>query len=108
MIEATSVKHLAYLLSIGALVAVSMSAGAGEPPTDKQIDSWIDAMGTDAWGTCTGCPEDIDGDGVVGVLDLIRILSAWGPCAGCPEDINGDGVVDFLEILRLLAARDTA
>ncbi len=26
------------------------------------------------------CPEDVNGDGVVDVLDLLAILSAWGPC----------------------------
>ncbi len=31
--------------------------------------------------TCGGaCPEDINGDGVVDVLDLLQLLSAWGPC----------------------------
>ncbi len=26
------------------------------------------------------CPEDINGDGTVDVLDLLEVLSAWGPC----------------------------
>ncbi len=26
------------------------------------------------------CPEDVHGDGVVDVLDLLAVLSAWGPC----------------------------
>jgi hypothetical protein len=104
--EALSVKRLACLIGIGALVAVSLSAGAGQPPSDKQINAWIDAMGTDTWGICTGCPEDINGDGLVGVFDLLLILSAWGICPGCPEDINGDGVVDLNDLLRLLAARN--
>ncbi len=38
-----------------------------------------------AWGPCSdppaSCPEDLDGDGVVGVGDLIFLLAAWGPCA---------------------------
>ena len=32
------------------------------------------------WGPCPGCPEDINGDGVVNVVDLLILLSAWGPC----------------------------
>ena len=32
-----------------------------------------------AWGN-TGGPEDINGDGIVSVLDLLELLSAWGPC----------------------------
>ena len=32
-------------------------------------------------GTCFDpCPEDIDGDGMVGVGDLLAVLAAWGPC----------------------------
>jgi probable HAF family extracellular repeat protein len=49
-------------------------------------------------------PADINGDGVVDVLDLLALLSAWGPCSGCPEDINGDGAVDVVDLLQLLAS----
>ncbi|MBT8484151.1 MAG: hypothetical protein HKO59_06205 [Phycisphaerales bacterium] len=52
-----------------------------------------------------GCklPGDVDGDGIVGFLDLLAVLSAWGPCAACPADLNGDGVVDFVDLLSVLA-----
>ena len=49
------------------------------------------------------CPADVNGDGVVDVLDLLALLAAWGN-AGGPEDINGDGIVDVLDLLELLAA----
>ena len=49
------------------------------------------------------CPEDINGDGVVDVLDLLALLAAWGNPGG-PEDLNGDGIVDVLDLLQLLAA----
>ncbi len=29
---------------------------------------------------CNPCPPDIDGDGIVGVPDLLTLLAAWGPC----------------------------
>ncbi len=45
---------------------------------------------------------DLNGDGVVDVLDLLAVLGAWGPCNSCPEDINGDGVVDVLDLLIVL------
>lgn len=32
----------------------------------------------------TYCPGDIDGDGVVGVPDLLIGLAAWGNCAASP------------------------
>jgi hypothetical protein len=48
-------------------------------------------------------PGDVNGDGVVDVLDLLEVLAAWGPCPGCPADINGDGVVNVLDLLEVLA-----
>ncbi len=52
-------------------------------------------------------PCDLDGDGVVGVLDFLALLDAWGPCAdcspqSCPADFDGDcdvGIADFLTLL---------
>ena len=49
------------------------------------------------------CPADVNGDGVVDVLDLLALLAAWGNPGG-PEDINGDGIVDVLDLLELLAS----
>jgi hypothetical protein len=49
------------------------------------------------------CPEDIDGDGVVNVVDLLALLGAWGMC-DCAEDIDGDGVVNVVDLLAVLAA----
>ena len=34
-----------------------------------------------AWGTSGSGGEDITGDGIVDVLDLLELLAAWGPCA---------------------------
>ncbi len=48
------------------------------------------------------CPEDLNGDRVVDVLDLLILLGAWG--GGGAADINGDGVVDVLDLLQLLGA----
>jgi hypothetical protein len=49
------------------------------------------------------CPEDINSDGVVNVLDLLAVLAAWG-AAGGPEDINNDGTVNVLDLLLVLGA----
>ncbi len=47
---------------------------------------------------------DINGDGVVDVLDLLLVLAAWGPCGNdCPADVNGDGTVDVLDLLEILS-----
>ena len=50
----------------------------------------------------TCCVGDIDGDGTVGVIDLLAIIGAWGgPCVG---DINGDGTVDVIDLLAIIGA----
>ena len=51
-----------------------------------------------------GCPEDLDGSGVVDFADILVILSAWGPCDGCPEDLSGNGIIEFADILAVLGA----
>ncbi|MEE9296590.1 MAG: hypothetical protein V3W34_16725 [Phycisphaerae bacterium] len=50
------------------------------------------------------CPADMDGDGSVGVADLLLLLGSWGPCKGCPADLDGDGNVGVSDLLALLAA----
>ncbi len=49
---------------------------------------------------------DLDGDGIVGVPDLLTLLAAWGPCGGCancPADLDGDCAVSVPDLLTLLA-----
>ena len=48
-------------------------------------------------------PGDVNGDGVVNVIDLLAVLAAWGPCGGCPEDIDGNGVVNINDLLAVLS-----
>ena len=51
------------------------------------------------------CPQDITGDGVVNVLDLLDLLLCFGLPAvpGCEaEDVNGDGSVNVLDLIDLL------
>ena len=47
-------------------------------------------------------PGDIDGNGVVNVIDLLELLASWGEPSG-PADINGDGTVNVVDLLILLA-----
>ncbi|MCH8316444.1 MAG: hypothetical protein IIA64_10760 [Planctomycetes bacterium] len=52
------------------------------------------------------CKGDLDGDGSVGVKDLLILLGAWGPCpappAPCDADLDCDGTVGVLDLLILL------
>lgn len=55
----------------------------------------------------TSCPADLDGDGTVGVTDLLQVLAAWGPCvdcSSCPADLDGDCEVGVTDLLMQLAA----
>ena len=51
-------------------------------------------------------PGDLNGDGMVGVDDLLILLGNWGPCADCDDcvaDIDGDCSVGVKDLLILLA-----
>ncbi len=50
------------------------------------------------------CPADLDGDGSVGILDLLALLAAWGSDPGGPPDFDGDGTVGIFDLLILLAS----
>jgi len=45
---------------------------------------------------------DLNGDGVVNVLDLLILLESWGSCDQCLADLNSDGVVNIQDLLILL------
>jgi hypothetical protein len=50
------------------------------------------------------CPGDVNGDGMVELADLARVLSMFGTQCGpaCPEDLDGDGDVDLADLAALL------
>ncbi len=52
-------------------------------------------------------PPDFDGDGNVGITDLLKLLAAWGPCPErcppfCTGDLDGDCTVGIVDLLLLL------
>ena len=53
-------------------------------------------------------PLDLDGDGLVGILDLLELIGAWGPCSicllpgSCPADFDVDCSVGIADLLALL------
>jgi len=55
------------------------------------------------FGSCDGSPADFDGDGCVTVLDLLAQLLNFGPCpdGGCPWDVTGDGNVDLSDLFQV-------
>jgi hypothetical protein len=47
------------------------------------------------------CPWDLNGDGSVGIVDFLDLLTQWGTDPGGPPDFDGDqnvGIVDLLEL----------
>ena len=61
-------------------------------------------------GVTTPCVGDINGDSVVGVVDLLSVIDMWGNCpakGSCDADLDGDnfvGVGDLLTIIDLWGA----
>ena len=59
------------------------------------------------WIVCADAiPGDIDGDGSVGVSDLLLLLGLWGPCLdcdNCPADLDGDCTVGTGDLVILIA-----
>ena len=47
------------------------------------------------------CPADLDGDGTIGVNDVLQLISSWGTPDG---DVTGDGTTDVADILAILDA----
>ena len=45
-----------------------------------------------------------DANKVCGVVSLLSIINALGVCQDCPEDINSDGQVDVIDILFVAGA----
>jgi parallel beta-helix repeat protein len=49
------------------------------------------------------CPWDLNGDGLVNVVDLLIVIGSWGPCVDCPADFDDDGLVNVVDLLALIA-----
>lgn len=72
--------------------------------SSSEFDVSIDNVSITTQGGFDPCIADVDGDGTVGVTDLLDMLAAWGACADCPEDLDGDDQVTTTDLLILLAA----
>ena len=74
-------------------------------PDDCDISSGVstDFNGDGVPDECQ-CPRDLDGNGIVGVSDLLLVLGDWGPCVLCPTDLDGDGAVDVTDLLLIIGS----
>ena len=48
--------------------------------------------------------EDVNGDGVVNILDLVRVASSLGKSGQNGADVNGDGIVNILDLVAVAGA----
>ncbi len=51
------------------------------------------------WGTIKDRYLDINGDGVVNILDLVKVASNFGETGTNSADVNGDGVVNIQDLV---------
>ena len=66
-------------------------------------------LGPDLESRCTDCPEDVDQDGIIGVGDLLELISRYGSVEGDEGwddrfDIDGDGAVGVTDVLAIIEA----
>jgi hypothetical protein len=84
---------------------MSISATATEQSSGNTSEFALSIV-AEAGDPAPGTPGDLNGDGVVGVPDLLMLLSEWGPCADssiCPADLDGNGNVGIGDLLTLLS-----
>ncbi len=70
--------------------------------TDPQsvVEAGVDGVRLIGLECSAGCPGDCgDGDGTVGVVDLLELLSRWGGSGPCDVDGRGVGIGDLLALL---------
>lgn len=76
--------------------------GAPYQPDTGYLKAW------DGLESGCGCPGDVDGDGAVGVNDMLAVLEAWGECpSSCPADVTGDGQVGVDDVLYIIGVWET-
>jgi hypothetical protein len=63
----------------------------------------VDTPGSENPACPNPCPPDLDGDGIVGVADILALIAGWG--GNDPShDLNGDGIVGVADLLAMIAA----
>jgi len=78
----------------GCIVSIEGGGMDKQPVADSMWSHEVEVVG------------DVNGDGIVDVLDLLQIILEWGPCppVDCSSDADGNGVVDIEDLLVVLSA----
>jgi hypothetical protein len=80
-------------------IATTTVCGSGPTPL---AGPWLDGGGNYIDDECPDCP-DINGDGLVGVDEILAVIAAWGT-DDADADVNDDGIVDTNDLLLVLSA----
>lgn len=83
---------------------ISVDCNANSVPDECDIASG-DSSDVNGNGIPDECDADLDGDGSVGVKDLLILLGSWGPCDNCNDciaDLDDDCTVGVVDLLMLL------
>lgn len=88
---------------------VQQVSGIGGPPAvvERGVLS-IGDKGLQLYGSSAACVADLDGDGVVALGDLARVLASYGQHStgaafDAESDLNSDGVIDLGDLAAALA-----
>lgn len=66
------------------------------------VESALDGLRISTVVCDAPCPEDVNGDAMVNVSDLLAVIAAWGGSGS--GDVDGDGLVGVSDILTIIAA----
>ncbi len=88
-------------LDVSIKVASRLDCNGNAIPDDCELEAG-DSNGDGILDTCQ-CIADINGDGAVGVSDLLLVIGDWGQMTS-QADIDGSGTVDATDLLLVLEA----
>jgi hypothetical protein len=90
---------------IGACCGPDWCLDLTEADCSAVAGSWqgMDSLCVDPVICSVPCPEDLNGDGLIDVTDLLEIVGSWG--SNDPAlDLDGSGTVDTPDLLAVIGA----
>ena len=71
---------------------------------DGKVLLWNLSQSTLSQTTPVTIKKDVNGDGVVDIIDLVLVANAFGTKGNDDKDVNGDGVVDIIDLVLVANA----
>ncbi|MCH8293219.1 IPT/TIG domain-containing protein [Candidatus Poribacteria bacterium] len=81
------------------------STEGAKPVVVRNVDAKVGFVDNgDTYTDTPLSPADINGDGVVNILDLVRVASEFGQSGDdLPGDVNVDGTVNILDLVLVVS-----